>query len=625
MNAQRLFAFLIAGAGTLWAEPGFAQSTGSAKGPGVVVTATRVPTDPARIASSTTVITAEEIERRQFQSVPEVLQSVPGLAVVQSGGAGQLTSVFSRGTESNHTLFLINGVEATDPSSNSTPQIEHLMVDDIERVEVIRGPQSVLYGSDAIGAVVNIITKRGAGAPSVGGTVEGGSFGTISGSAGVSGAEGRFDYALNANRLHTDGVSAQSKRVGGGENDSYDNIGATANLGFSPNELLALRGFAKLIDADTEFDEFADESQPHIDYREAIGGAEAEATLLDGLWVATLGLSASHLRRKTKQASFDDEFTGSKISLNLQNDFYVSDQHTLTLGGESEWDHGEAEAFFGFDEDIRNQALFVQDQFAFWNRLFGTVGARLDHHSEFGDEVTWRVAPAFLIHETGTKLKASYATGFKAPTLVDLFGGDGTGTFIGNPDLQPEKSRGWDAGFEQSLFEDRVSFGSTYFRNDIEDLIAIVDFSAPPPIQPVNISDAETWGIESFIAVTPVPTVTVRLDHTWLKTRDQEANADLLRRPEHKINLDVAYRPIEDVTVSFDVLYVGERDDSDFFTGARVKEDPYTVLSLAGSWQARKNLRLFGRVENLLDEDYEEPNGFGHAGIGFFAGVEARL
>jgi vitamin B12 transporter len=191
--------------------------------------------------------------------------------------------------------------------------------------------------------------------------------------------------------------------------------------------------------------------------------------------------------------------------------------------------------------------------------------------------------------------------------------------------LQPEKSRGWDAGFEQTLFEDRVSFGSTYFRNKIDDLIAIDFSTGVPPFRPENVSKAETWGIESYIAVTPVQMVTVRLDHTWLKTRDQEANADLARRPEHKINLDVAYRPIEDVSVSFDVLYVGKRDDVDFVTFAPVKEDPYTVLSLAASWQARKNLRLFGRVENLLDEDYEEPNGFGHPGIGFFAGVEARL
>ena len=185
MTSRISLRLLLAGTATLChANRLRPDSTGSTRGPGVVVTATRVPTDPARIASSTTVITAEEIERRQFQSLPEVLQAVPGLAVVQSGGPGQLTSVFSRGTESNHTLFLINGVEATDPSSNTTFQIEHLLVDDIERVEVVRGPQSVLYGSDAIGAVVNIITKRGAGAPSVGGTVEGGSFGTISGSGG---------------------------------------------------------------------------------------------------------------------------------------------------------------------------------------------------------------------------------------------------------------------------------------------------------------------------------------------------------------------------------------------------------------------------------------------------------
>jgi vitamin B12 transporter len=627
MTFRNLSLALLAGTALFFAETGLAQTQGSTKGPGVVVTATRVPTDPARIASSTTVITAEEIERRQLRSVPELLQAVPGLAVVQSGGTGQITSVFSRGAESNHTLFLINGVEAADPSSNATFSIEHLLVGDIERVEVIRGPQSVLYGSDAIGAVVNIITKRGAGAPSMVGKLEGGSFGTISGSAGVSGAEGALDYAVSANRFHTDGVSAFSKRIGGGENDAYDNLGATANLGYRASELLTLRGFAKLLSADVEFDEFGNEAGPHIDSRHAFGQAEAELNLLDGLWVPTLGLSATHVNRETKDALFGGEFTGSKIKLDLQNDFYVSDQHTITIGGESEWDHGEGRGGFPvFDEDLRNQALYAQDQFAFWNRLFGTIGARLDHHSEFGSEVTWRIAPAYLIHETGTKLKASYGTGFKAPSLEDLFGGDGTGFIAGNPDLQPEKSRGWDAGFEQSLFEDRLSFGSTYFRNEIEDLITIVSFTAPPPIQPENVSEAETWGIESFIAVTPVETVTLRLDHTWLKTRDQQGNADLLRRPEHKLNLDVSYRPTEKVTLSFDVLYVGKREDVNAVAPfGRVKEDPYTVVSLSGSWQVRSNLRLFGRVENLLDEDYEDPSGFGQPGIGVFAGLEARL
>ena len=623
---QNLSLTLLAGTALFWAQPGFAQTPGSTRGPGVVVTATRVPTDPARVASSTTVITAEEIERRQFQSLPQILQAVPGIAVVQSGGTGQITSVFSRGTESNHTLFLINGVEAADPSSNATFSIEHLLVGDIERVEIIRGPQSVLYGSDAMGAVVNVITKRGAGAPSLIGRVEGGSFGTISGNAGVSGAQGPLDYALSANRFHTDGVSSFSKRVGGGENDAYDNIGATANLGYTPSELVTLRGFAKVLSADVEFDEIGNESGPHIDSRQAFGRAEAEFDLLDGLWVPTLGLSGTHVNRETKEALFGGEFIGTKIKLDLQNDFYVSDEHTITLGGESEWDHGESEeAFLGFDEDLRNQAVFIQDQFSFWNRLFGTIGARLDHHSEFGSEATWRIAPAYLIHETGTKLKASYGTGFKAPSLEDLFGGDGTGFIVGNPDLTPEKSRGWDVGFEQNLWGDRIAFGSTYFRNEIEDLIAI-DFSTGlPPFRPENVSNAETWGVESFFAVTPIQAITVRLDHTWLKARDQDQNADLVRRPEHKLNLDVAYRPIEEVTLSLGVLYVGKREDFDFVTFARVKEDPYTVVSLAASWQALPNLRLFGRVENLLDEDYEDPNGFGHPGIGVFAGLEARL
>lgn len=623
MTYRTLPVVLLAGAGILFAGAP-AQSAEPAKGRGVVVTATRVPTDPARIASSITVITAAEIERRQFSSLPEILQAVPGLAVARSGGFGQQSSIFSRGTESNHTLFLINGVEATDPSTTGGIfQFEHVLIEDIERVEVVRGPQSVLYGSDAIGAVVNIITKRGAGKPSFHGTIEGGSFGTISARAGVSGAEGPFDFALDANRYHTDGISALARRIGGDEDDAYDNTGFTADLGLTPNDVLTLRGFVKLIDADAEIDPFVDDPDAHIETRQIFARAEAELNLLDGLWVPRLGLSATSNDRKSKDFGTEDKFEGSKIKLDLQNDFYVSDQHTLTLGTESEWEHGQGDGFFAFDDDMNTQSLFAQDQFAFFDRLFGAVGIRLDRNSEFGNQVTWRLAPAYLIPETGTKLKASYGTGFKAPTLEDLFGGDGTGTFIGNPDLKPEESRGWDAGFEQMLFDGRLAFGSTYFRNEIDNLIAF-DFTVFP-FQPQNVDRAETWGFESFIAIQPLETVTVRLDHTWLNTEDKETGNDLLRRPRHKLNLDLAFTPIDPVTVSLGVLYVGKRDDIDAVTFARVEEDAYTVVNLAASWQVQKNLRLFGRVENLFDETFENPNGFGQPGLGAFIGLSARI
>jgi vitamin B12 transporter len=612
---------LLAGTAMLSAGTGFAQTQGSTKGPGVVVTATRVPTDPARVASSTTVITAEEIERRQFQSLPELLQAVPGLAVVRNGGIGQQSSIFSRGTESNHTLFLINGVEATDPSSTGgVYQFEHVLIEDIERVEVVRGPQSVLYGSDAIGAVVNIITKRGAGAPAFRGAVEGGSFGTISGRGGVSGAEGPLDYALNVNRFHTNGISSTPDRLGGGEDDGYDNAGVSANLGYAPSEVLTLRGFAKLVDSDTEIDPFLEDPDAHVEARQLFARTEADLDLLDGLWNPLLSLDYTRHDRNSRDFGTEDEFTGSKIKLGLQNDFYVSDEHTLTLGAESEWEDGESTAF---DERVRNQSLFAQDQFAFGNRFVGAVGARLDHHSEFGSEVTWRVAPAYLIEETGTKLKASAGTGFKAPSLEDLFGGDGV-FVVGNPDLQPEKSRGWDAGFEQTLFEGRAGFGATYFYNRIDDLIAL---SPTSPARPENVDEATTSGIEAFLSVQIMEGLDARIDYTFLKTEDETTGENLLRRPRHKINFDLSWRPVEPLTLTLDVLYVGERDDIDrvAFPTVRLVEDPYTLVTVAASWQAMDNLRLFGRVENLLDEEYENPSGFGQPGIGFFAGLEARL
>ncbi|MCI0431534.1 MAG: TonB-dependent receptor, partial [Rhodospirillales bacterium] len=430
------------------------------------------------------------------------------------------------------------------------------------------------------------------------------------------------DFALDASRYHTDGISALARRIGGDEDDAYDNYGATANLGFTPNEVLTLRGFLKLVNSDTEVDPGTDDPDAHIEIRQIFGRTEAELNLLDGLWVPRLGLSATNQDRDSREFGTEDEFTGSKIKLDLQNDFYVSDQHTLTLGGESEWDRGEVDGFSSFDERIRTQAVFAQEQFAFWNRLVGAVGARLDRHSEFGTEVTWRVAPAYLIEETGTKLKASYGTGFKAPSLEDLFGGDGV-FVVGNPDLQPEESRGWDAGFEQRLFGDRLAFGSTYFYNKIDNLIAI-DFNVFPD-QPENVDEAKTWGLESFIAIQPLEGVAIRLDHTWLKTEDENTGEDLVRRPRHKLNLDVAFTPVDAVTLTLGVLYVGKRDDFDAVTFERIEEDGYTVFTVAASWQVLENLRLFGRVENLLDEDYENPNGFDQPGLGAFVGLSARM
>src|SRR5690606_15748799 len=212
-----------------------------AQGEGYVVTATRVPTDPARIASSVTVVTAEEIQRRQYQTVVDVLHDVPGIHIAQSGGRGSTASIFSRGTESNHTLFLINGIRAQDPSSTGGIfQFENIDVNDIERVEIVRGAQSVLYGSDAIGAVVNIITKKGGRKITASGSAEGGSCSSVDARAGLDGSYEFVDFNLHANRFRSSGLSILSDRLGGFEQDPYKTYGGSARIGLHPADWLAI-------------------------------------------------------------------------------------------------------------------------------------------------------------------------------------------------------------------------------------------------------------------------------------------------------------------------------------------------------------------------------------------------
>jgi vitamin B12 transporter len=288
----------------------------------------------------------------------------------------------------------------------------------------------------------------------------------------------------------------------------------------------------------------------------------------------------------------------------------------LTFGAEHQLDEIDDSA--PVVAQMANDAVFLQLQSSFGERFFNTTSVRYDNNDRFGGKATFRVAPAFLIPETGTKLKGSIGTGFKAPTLDDMFDSYPEFGFFANPYLKPETSVGYDIGFEQSLFGDRAAFGATYFHNNIANLISINETGTSL----ANIGQATTQGVETFVSYRPVKAVTLRADYTYTNAVDDILHQELLRRPRDKASLNATWQVTEAASVSATVLYVGPWVDinrSGSVSGLIAKG--YTLVNLAGSYDLGHGLTAFARINNLLDQHYQDPTGFLHPGLGVFAGL----
>jgi vitamin B12 transporter len=624
--------------------------------PAVVVTSpTRIPTPVARIGSSVSVVTSSEttspptpapaqggapgtgsvttavdIERDQRRTAPDALSTIPGLNIVQSGGPGGQTSIFMRGTNSNHTKVLIDGIDVSDPSNtNRSFDFGQLLTSDIERIEVLRGPQSGLYGADALGGVISITTKKGSGPAKVAGTLEGGSFGTFNQTASLSGSQDRFDYAFNVAHLRaSDTPVTPVNLLPPGRlpiGNYYDNVTASTKLGVDVNENLRFNFVGRYTDATLRFtgDDFsvfpsvpaALQSTQHI--KQFFTRGEAVVTALDGRLVNFFGLNYTDHWNWTKapDPSTPTIDKGERLKFDWRSQFALTPGHTLLAGAEHETERLET---LTTTAENGNRAGFVQLQSEFFERFFVSSNIRFDDNDRFGGHTTWRVAPALLLPVTGTKLKASYGTGFKAPTLSQMFVDFPAFFFFGNPNLKPEEGTGYDVGFEQPLLSDRVRFGATYFHNDIKNLIVVnstFDSYA-------NVGQAITEGVETFAAAVLTDRLKVRGDYTYTRAVDATTGLALLRRPKHKASVTVAWNPYDPLVLSATVLHVGSWIDGNrSFTIPRLTAPGYTVVNVAANYTVNQHLKLFARADNLFDEKYQNPTGFERPGLGVYAGM----
>jgi vitamin B12 transporter len=596
--------------------------------PTIVVSPTTVPTPGAEVGSSVTVITADEIARTQRRTVADVLATVPGVNVVQNGTPGTQTAVFVRGTNSNQVKVLLDGIDVSDPSSPTGGfDLGHLMTYDIERIEVLRGPQSGLYGADAIGGVISITTKRGSGPPKAAGYLEGGSFGTFNQAAGVRGSNDRIDYAFNVSHLrYTDMPVTPAYMVPKGGHaigNAYDNKIVSTKLGAAVTDNLRVNFVGRYTDAKLNytnddpmaFPGAAFASQSTYTNRDFQGRAEAVATLLDGRFVNTFGVSYTDYRRNNQDpnpypATY---FDGSRTKFDWRGNFLVMPGQRLVAGVERESDKADSD---NLSAKTGNQAGYVELQSEITKRLFVVANGRYDNNDSFGGHPTWRIAPAFIVPGTETKLKASYGTGFKTPQLYQLYGVGPYG-FVGNPNLQPETSRGYDAGFEQPLGP-RLRFGVTYFHNDIDNLIQYnASFTSL-----INVGQAKTYGAEVFASAEISDRLSVRFDYTRTTAVNAVTGDELLRRPRDKYSLSAVWRPLDGLTISPTLVYLGQWLDIDRSTFVMRPAGNVAIVNLAAQYAVNDNVTVFLRGENLFNRQYENPLGWLQPGLGVYGGVK---
>jgi vitamin B12 transporter len=639
-NRPRCWLFVIAG--LLGAQSvGRAQfpsaTPGQSETEEIVVSATKIETPIDQVGSSLTLITAEDIQRCQRRTLPDLLQTVPGLNIVQTGGPGGKTSVFMRGSNSNHTKVLIDGVDANDPSQDGVFDFGQVLTYDIERVEVLRGPQSSLYGSDAIGGVINIVTKKGEGPPRFSGILEGGSFDMFNQAASVSGSTSRFNYSFNVSHFLADDTPVTPldllppgrSRI----DDSYENTTLSTKLGADLTDTFGLDLVARYTDSTLFFtgDDFSvfpsvpAAKQSEQNAHQLFIRGQAHLALFNDAFKNRFGVGYTNYRIEIQAPDIGFGLPppnlnhGDRIKFDWQGDIALSENYTLLLGVEDQTDRL-------LDSPISaengNVAGFAELQSEIIENLFAAASVRYDDNDRFGGKATWRIAPAYLIPKLGTKLKASYGTGFKAPSLTQLFVDFPAFNFFANPNLKPEESEGYDFGFEQPLAGDRVSVGATYFHNDIKNLInANASFTSLE-----NIGQATTYGVESFASVSLTDRFKLRGDYTYTVATDDRTGLELLRRPEHKASFTATWLPIDRLSLSATMLYVGSQVDGNrSFSIQRLNTDPYFLVNLAANYDLGKGVTLFARIDNLLDRRYEDPTGFQRPGFGVFAGVRVSF
>ena len=605
----------------------------------VVISASRTEVTLADTGSAVTILTAAELEQRQIRLVSDALRAVPGVAVSRQGPVGTVTQVRIRGGEANHTVVLIDGIKINDPFTSEV-DFAHLLAAQIDRIEILRGPQSVLYGSEAIGGVISIFTKGGAPGVQAEAAIEGGSFSTLDGSAAVRGGTSTLNYALSASGLKTDGTNVSRF---GSEDDGYRNTTWYARAGWAPMPSVALNASLRYRDSRGMFDpqDFNFPPGPTfgliIDGDRRTEGEQFDAKLRGSLTMGPLEHQLGFTHTQTQEDTFGDGiftngFEGSRERVDYQGtwQFGADVPQTLTLAGEHERQQFESKGPTPASPQSQTRendktGVAAEYRVRLPSLTSLTLSLRRDWHELFADATTYRITAAQPLGQR-VKLRTSYGTGIANPTFFELFGFI-PGSFDPNPDLMPEKSRGFDMGADFAIGEGgRLS--ATYFNADLENEISGTFDPNTFRSSVENLSGkSKRRGFEMEAEVAATDSLTVWAAYTYIDSTQPDGQIEV-RRPRHVGSVAITYAPRNAAgSLTLTVDYNGRQEDLDFrqFTSARVSLREYTLIRLAGQYNVTRNVSVTARIENLLDQDYEEIFSYRPSGRAFYAGVQARF
>ncbi len=584
-----------------------------------VVTAARTPQDPSDVASSVTVINPGELADHQIDTVGDALRSVPGVNVLQTGGSGGVTYLSLRGDKAGQTLLLVDGVRFNDANSTYQSWLGGFSPSAHDRIEVLRGPQSTLYGGAAMGGVVSIGLERGSGAPSGLVDLEGGSFSTSRGSVSSQGEVKNFAYSFTATGLDT-------------KNDRPDNNARLQNyalrLDYQATANLAVGGTVRYLDSyykDPNDIRTTNTTPINNNYLQStLGTVFAEVTPSEA-WRSRL--TAGYQRQLYDN---DGSFSGfpspystdtKREILECQNNFQFTDAINAVAG--ASYENSEFSDGPSYPQD-QLKGVYTQAEWAPLQGLRLGAGVRYDDYDSFGAATTYRLTASKLVAATGTRFHATYGTSFLPPSITQRYGSAFT---VAAPGLQAEESKGWDAGIEQALIDKKLTADVTFFRNDYKNLIAYQGAIFPALGTFKNIGQARTQGVETSLKATLSKQVTVTTAYTYLDARDEVAKTRLDDRPRHTFSANLDWTPTEAWLLGAGMQGTADRQTTNFntFPSTQVNPASYVIFRLYTRYQATKRLSLHARIENLFDAHYEETYGFPSAGAAVFAGAEYKF
>ena len=582
----------------------------------IIVDGSRLDQTLTEIGSSVSVITRENMDELGVDFALDAVATAPGVTINQNGAFGGSASVRIRGASSDQTLVLIDGVPVSDPTGTGGGyNFAYLDTDNIERIEVLKGPQSTLWGSDAIGGVVSITTKRPTDGLSGSVFGEYGSFNTVRGGAAISNANDAGDFRIAATGLTTDGISKADEDNGNTEDDAYDSQTIAARGGLNLPGSVRLESSLLWSDAESEYDSYSGSAQGNVADGDEVtnsktlsGNITLKAPLFDGLLDNLVQIGYSDIERENRSNGVQSYYTeGDRALFRYQGTLNINEANKLAFGAERE------ETSANSDESSVD-SLFALYEFKPVDDLTLTGGLRMDDHETFGSETTGRVAAAWTATDQ-LVVRASWAQGFKAPSI---FQSTYICSFCGltepNRNLKPETSEAYDIGVEWHSADQRLMLGATLFDQETENLI---DFSFTAGYD--NIAFVESQGVELVGAYTFTSWLNVSANYTYIDAEDGDGN-ELARLPETSANVTVSFDPEGPFSGAVLVRYNGEEANTN---GTEL--DSWTRLDLTGSYDLNDKVELYGRIENVFDEDYQQILGYGTPGTSGSLGLRLRF